>query len=201
MPKLYDELLEDAAFVIIEHLPSDVEGEPTILHIPEWPDSIADSISTNFNQQNALSRSAPVFSFINAGPRTVQVAFTLYRTMLDDANANRSNVSPQEGEDYVDLFIRELQSIALPNYHNESKEVEPPQIVVRYGEDVQIEGVVNGGINVGYEKPLIEDGKYAIVSINFTVSETHPTGADDKAQVGSLGTITSTMQDLLEEYM
>ena len=43
------------------------------LLLPEYPDSDSDSLQSNFQQTNALSRTAPVFTWSNAGPRKVQI--------------------------------------------------------------------------------------------------------------------------------
>lgn len=198
--QLSTELLSSSAFVIIEHLPSDVEGEPTVIYIPEWPDSIADKVESNFNSTNALSRTAPVFSYINSGPRSVTVVLTLQRGMMDEANENKCNVKPGEDQDYVDLFVSKLQSVAYPNFHSSSKEIEPPQVIVCFGEQLQIEGIINSGISVEYEKPLLENGKYSTVNISFTVYEIHPEDALTKSEIGSLGEIPSTMRDLIGYY-
>ena len=39
--------------------------------IPEYPESITDNMTLTFNQTQALSRSAPVFTYAYSGPRSV----------------------------------------------------------------------------------------------------------------------------------
>ena len=56
------------------------------LPIPVFPDQIMDQMGSTFSQQNALSRTAPVFSYSNSGPRQIQVALSLHRDMLYGMN-------------------------------------------------------------------------------------------------------------------
>ena len=110
--------------------------------IPVYPDQIADSMTTTFQQTNALSRSAPVFSFSYAGPRTVQITLGLHRDMMNDLNYNVSNMKIKDlGDDYIDTLIKNLQSISLPKYQVSSKSVVPPMIAVRFGDEVFVKGV------------------------------------------------------------
>ena len=152
-------------------------------------------MDTTFQRTNALSRSAPVFSFTNAGPRTVQIKLSLHRDLMDDVNYGESNLKVEIGEDYIDTLIKRLQSISLPNYKATSKSVVPPMIAVRFGDDVFIKGVVTGSITVNRAKPLMEDSKYALVDISFTVSEVDPYDADTVAQQGSFRGLTRTFQN------
>lgn len=200
MPDLDTSLIDQSAYIYIYHLPSDVQGEGTLIYIPQWPDQIADTINSNFNQQNALSRTAPVFSYINSGPRTIQVSLQLHRDMMDEANYSKCNVKPDDGDDYVDMFIKKLQAIALPNYHVASKEVEPPMVAVKFGTQVFIKGVVSGGVTVTYNKPLLSDSKFALVEVAFTVSEIEPMDAQSISKVGSYRNITRTFQNIFDKY-
>lgn len=165
--------------------------------IPEYPDSFTDSMSTTFNQTNALSRSAPVFSYAYSGPRQVTISLNLHRDMVNDLNLTagntnlKSNVMSQT-DDYVDDLIKELQSIALPRYNANNKAVIPPRIAVRFGNDLFITGVVSSGIQCTYEKPILTNGKYAKVTITFNVFEYDPYDAQTVATEGSFRGITST---------
>ena len=40
-----------------------------LYYIPCLPESVSDSIGVNYSQTNPLSRSAPIYSFVNSGPR------------------------------------------------------------------------------------------------------------------------------------
>lgn len=188
-------------YIYICHLPSDLNGTGTYIYLPQWPDQIADNIQSSFAQTNALSRSAPVFSYRNSGPRTVEVSVQLHRDMMDEANIGLSNIRPEIGDDYVDTIIKQLQAVALPNYHNANKEVEPPMVAVRFGEDVFIKGVVDGGVTVEYVKPLLTNNKYAVCNISFKVMEIDPQDAVSIAKVGSFRNVTRTFKKQLDQAM
>ena len=194
------DLIEQSAYIYIYHLPSDVQGEGTLIYIPQWPDQINDNIGSSFSSTNALSRSAPVFSYIQSGPRTVQVSFQLHRDMMDEVNFKHCNVTPDDGDDYVDMFIKKLMAVALPNYHSANKEVEPPMVAVKFGDQLFIKGVVDGGVSVDYNKPLLIGNKYALVNVAFTVSEIDPMDAVSISKVGSFRNITKTFKNIFNKY-
>jgi len=165
------------------------------LLIPVYPDQVADTMQTTFNQTNALSRSAPTFTFTNAGPRTVQINLTLHRDMMDEVNYGASNLKIELGDDYIDTLIKRLQSISLPNYRATSKSVVPPMIAVRFGDEIFIKGIVQGNITVTRKKPLLDDDKYALFDVAFVVTEVDPYDADTVAQQGSFRGLTRTFKD------
>ena len=165
------------------------------LLIPVYPDQIADSMQTTFQQTNALSRSAPVFSFSNAGPRSVQINLTLHRDLMDDLNYSASNLKIEIGDDYIDTLIKRLQSISLPRYKATSKSVVPPMVAVRFGEELFIKGIVNSQVTVTYKKPILDNNKYAQVDIAFNVYEVDPYDADSVSQLGSCRGLTMTFKD------
>jgi hypothetical protein len=174
------------------------------LIIPTYPDSISDNMQSSFVATNALSRSAPIFSFSNSGPRTVQVTLQLHRDMLDDVNLNISNMKIENlTDDYVDTLIKKLQSIALPRYLAESKTVVPPMVAIRFGDEIFIKGIVNNGINVTYTKPIIivngKESKYAQVAVTFAVSEVDPYDADSVARLGGFRGLTRTNNIITEK--
>ena len=164
--------------------------------IPEYPESITDNMGSSFNQTTALSRSAPVFTYANSGPRSVTFSLELHRDMVNDLNITagntnlKSNVVSQT-DDYVDILIKELQSIALPRYNVNNSAVVPPRVAVRFGNELFISGVVNTTVTCTYSKPILSNGKYARVSIHFTVSEYDPYDATSVSQLGSFRGITS----------
>jgi hypothetical protein len=174
------------------------------LIIPMYPETITDSMQSTFGSINALSRSAPVFSFSNSGPRTVQITLELHRDMLDGVNLNVSNMKIDNlNDDYVDTLIKKLQSIALPRYLSGSKAVTPPMIAIRFGDEVFIKGVVSGGVQVSYKKPIIivngNESKYAQATIAFVVSETDPYDADSVSRFGSFRGLTKTNNIIKEQ--
>lgn len=164
--------------------------------IPEYPESITDNMTLTFNQTQALSRSAPVFTYAYSGPRSVTFNLELHRDMVNDLNITagntnlKSNVVSQT-DDYVDILIKELQSIALPRYNVNNRAVIPPRVAVRFGNELFISGVVTSNISCVYNKPILSNGKYARVSIGFTVSEYDPYDATLVSQLGSFRGITS----------
>lgn len=198
--RLNTNLVDQSAYVYIYHLPSDVQGEGTLLYIPQWPDQVNDTIGSKFGETNALSRTAPVFSYINSGPRTVSVSLELHRDMMDEANYRHCNVRPDDGDDYVDMFIKKLMAVALPNYHSASKEVEPPMVAVKFGNQIFIKGVVNGGVSVEYNKPILYDNKYSLVKVGFQVSEIDPMDALSISKVGSFRNLTRTFKNIFDKY-
>lgn len=172
--------------------------------LPQYPDTLQDQIDSNFSSQNALARTAPVYSYNNSGPRTMQITLKLHRDMMNNFNtgASRIKYNTADGEienrinndDYVDLLIKKLQSIALPRYKASDKLVNPPMVAVRFGDAVFIKGIVQGGVSVVYDMPILVNNKYAQATISFTVSEIQPYDADSVGKLGSLRGITSDIE-------
>lgn len=160
--------------------------------IPTYPDSVSDSMSSTFQQTNALGRSAPVFSYSNSGPRVVQIQLTLHRDMMDEVNYNVSDIPVEIGDDYIDTLIKCLQATALPAYRASAKSIEPPMVAIRLGNEIFIKGVVVGNVGVIYNKPILENDKYAIANISFSVYEVNPYDAETVAKEGSFRGLTST---------
>lgn len=149
-------------------------GAPVYWILPCYPDAMSDSMQTTFTPTNALGRSAPVQTYDNSGPRTVQIDIALHRDLMDDINLGRSNAKLRLGEDYVDSLIRAIQAIAVPKYHLGDKAIEPPLVAVRLANEVFIKGIVTGSIGVKYEKPILSNNRYAIVTLGFSITEVDP---------------------------
>ena len=164
------------------------------LLIPVYPDQIADSMKTTFAQTNALSRSAPVYTYVNSGPRQMQITLELTRDMMDEVNIQNGSVFPELGQDYVDTLIKKLQAIAVPKYNLNNKLVEPPLVAIRFSNEVFIKGIVTGGVTVTYYKPILNDGKYSKVTIAFQIYETDPYDATTVAKNGSFRGMTRGMR-------
>ena len=147
-----------------------------------------------------MSRTAPVFSYSNSGPRDVQVQLHLHRDILDGINVDGSNFELEEGEDFVDALIRKLQAIALPAYRVSNKAVVPPMIAVKFGNEIFIKGVVNGGVSIEYQKPILDNDKYANVTLNFTVYEVEPYDAESVGIEGSFRGITQTFKETKQRH-
>lgn len=179
-----------------------------VILLPTYPESVSDSLSANFNSTNPLARSAPIFSYSNSGPRTMQINLNLHRDLMWELNKttklsdNDISISVEDLEkfggditdDYVDVMIKLLQSIAVPTYQTHDKLVNPPMIALRLGNDIFIKGIVNGGITVNYKSPILDNGKYALVDISFQVSEVDPYDATTIAEQGSFRGLSTSLE-------
>ena len=170
--------------------------------LPMYPESISDSLGSHFGDVTALSRTAPVFTYIESGPRQVSILLSMHRDMMEDVNRNISNLKDNvvdfSGNDYVDTLIKFLQAAALPRYQiytSGSKSVIPPMVAVRFGTDIFIKGIVNGGVQVQYKKPILNNNKYALVDVNFNIYETDPYDADSILADGSFRGVTRSFKD------
>jgi hypothetical protein len=170
--------------------------------LPGYPDTITDSMSVNFKESTALGRSAPVYTFSNAGPRSVQIALEFHRDMFEDINNfrypkdTRGNPTGPfaDGDDMADTFIKAIQAIAVPKYNLSNKAIEPPIVAVRFGREVFIKGIVSSQVQVTYKKPILSNEKYAIVGISFTISEVDPYDASTVFTNGSFRGLTATLR-------
>ena len=93
--------------------------------IPTFPEQFADTLSVNFNKSTPMSRSAPIYSYSDSGPRSLQINLDLHRDMMTEINYGVSNLPVQLGDDYVDTIAREIQAIALPSYNSISISLGP----------------------------------------------------------------------------
>jgi hypothetical protein len=183
---IFSRILPDC-YLYISHL----DAEAQYWQLPGYPDEVTDEMSSTFQQTTALGRSAPVFTFSNAGPRSVNITLNFHRDMFEEMP---SNVVPQDGEDKAESFIHALQAIAVPKYNLSNKAVEPPLIAIRLGREVFIKGVVTSGISVTFGKPILVNEKYATMKVSFTVSEVDPYDATTVFQNGSFRGLTATLR-------
>lgn len=174
--------------------------------LPQYPETLNDQLESTFSSQNSLSRTAPVYSYNNSGPRTVQITLKLHRDMMNSFNTGAARIRYNASgglietvindDDYVDLLAKKLQAVALPRYKASDKLVSPPMVAVRFGETLFIKGVVaSGGVSVTYGLPLLSNNKYADVTIQFSVSEIQPYDADSVGRLGSLRGITADIEN------
>lgn len=178
-------------YIYISHMEEDYK----YWRLPTEPDSINDQMSTTFQQTTALGRSAPIFTYSGSGPRNIQITLNLHRDMMDDINMDNMSPEFKEGEDYIDSLIRALQAISLPKYTEKNNIVEPPTVAVRFGDEIFIRGVVDSGVNVTYEKPILVNNKYAQVSVTFDVKEIDPYDAPTMFKNGSFRGLVATMKE------
>lgn len=171
------------------------------LLIPTYPESISDTSSATFSSTNSIARSAPIYSYSYSGPRTIQVNLKLHRDMMQQLNYYQSNIRVEEldlGEsnslnDYIDFLVKQLQAIALPRYSATDKMVDPPMIALRFGNEIYIKGVVQGGVTVNYSGPILNNNKYAVVDVSFQVHEVDPYDAESVWTQGSFRGLNTTL--------
>lgn len=183
---IFSRILPDC-YLYISHLD---EGSQ-YWQLPGYPEKVTDQMRSTFTENSALGRSAPVYTFSNSGPRSINISLTFHRDMFEEMP---SNVVPKDGEDKAESFIHAIQAIAVPKYNLSNKAIEPPLVAVRLGREVFIKGIVSGGVSVTYGKPILSNEKYAIVEIGFTVSEVDPYDATTVFQNGSFRGLTATLR-------
>ena len=86
--------------------------------LPQYPESLNDQLDSSFSSQNALSRTAPVYSYNNSGPRTIQITLKLHRDMMNSFNTGSARIkyningdligSTINNDDYIDLLTKKL---------------------------------------------------------------------------------------------
>lgn len=172
-----------------------------LIILPLYPESIQDSMPANFQPNTPMLRSAPIYSYSDSGPRSLQIELPLHRDMLNDVNIESSRfgtISPELfEEDYVDIMINQLQAAALPKYATAQKMVDPPIVAVRFGNSIFCKGVVKGGVTVSYSGPILENNKYAVATVGFTVEEIDPYDADTVMIEGGFRGIRKTLESNL----
>lgn len=176
-------------YIYISHL--DVPENAKYWQLPGYPEEVTDSMQSNFGSATALGRSAPVYTFSNAGPRSINISLNFHRDMFEEMP---SNVVPKDGEDKAESFIHALQAIAVPKYNLSNKAIEPPLVAVRLGSEVFIKGVVTSGITVTFGRPILVNEKYATIKVSFTISEVDPYDATTVFKNGSFRGLTATLR-------
>lgn len=184
---IFSRILPDC-YLYISHLDDGFQ----YWQLPGYPDEVSDDMRSTFSETTALGRSAPVYTFSNAGPRSVQISLNFHRDMFEDMP---SNVIPLDGEDKAESFIHALQAIAVPKYNLSNKAIEPPLVAVRLGREVFIKGVVTSGISITYGKPILVNEKYATMRVQFTISEVDPYDSSTVFKNGSFRGLTQTLRN------
>jgi hypothetical protein len=192
---IFDRVLPDC-YLYISHLDEAYQ----YWMLPGYPDEITDQMNSSFQETTALGRSAPVYTFSNAGPRSIQINLNFHRDMFEEINEflHRSGAKAAKfdtGDDLAENFIHALQAIAVPKYNLTNKAIEPPLVAIRLGREVFIKGVITSGISVTYGKPILVDEKYATVKISFTVSEVDPYDSTTVFKNGSFRGLTATLRE------
>lgn len=164
--------------------------------LPAFVDSVNDTQQVSFVPSAPLSRSAPIQSYSNSGPRTVQVHFNLHRELMYQINKDLNSIpdTAPPGVDYVDLFIKYIQAAVLPAYKAAEKMVNPPVVALRLGNDIFIKGVIAGNVGLTYNYPILDDGRYALVDITFGVTEIDPYDAQTVMITGSYRNVSTNLE-------
>jgi hypothetical protein len=160
----------------------------TLVVLPTYPETIADSMAVNFSPTTPLSRSAPIYSYINSGPRSFQISLPLHRELLWDVNRESASINPDgqlASDDYINTVIKQIQSAALPKYSAGEKQLNPPIVAVKFGSDIFCKGVITGAVTATYSGPVLRNDRYSMVTLDFTISETDPYDAVSVANLGS----------------
>ena len=182
-------------YIFLHHVKNNKGTNGVLIVLPSYSEPINDSITITYASNTPLSRSAPIYSYSNSGPRQLQVTFNLHRDMMWQLNYMNSNLPLPEGggDDYVDVMAKEIQAAALPEYSTSEKMVNPPVVSLRLGNDIFIKGVVQGAVGVTYGYPILENKKYAKVDIQFSLSEVLPYSASDVMKMGSFRGLTTDL--------
>lgn len=167
-----------------------------LVAIPTYPENLNDTMGVSFNPTTPLSRSAPIYTYQNSGPRSLEISLSLHRDMMNQINTAVSmlKVPDLSESDYVDIMINELQSIALPRYAVSEKMVDPPMVAVRFGNGFFCKGVVTGSVGVSQSGPILRTDKYAQVTVTFTVNEVDPYDAETVRHVGSYRGLSGSLE-------
>ena len=192
-------LSKNAALYSIDGGGTQVENYIYMYHLqqyivlPSFADSITDTMQVEFVQSTPLGRSAPIYSYKNSGPRSVQVSLDLHRDLMTELNKNISDAKVALGDDYVDTLIKDLQAIVLPSYDGSTKAINPPIIALRMGEDIFIKGVISGSLNITYYYPILDNGKYSHIGIGFNIVEIDPYDASLVRKTGSYRNVSTDL--------
>ena len=60
--------------------------------------------------------------------------------------------------------------------------------------DIFIKGVISGAVSITYNYPILKNGKYASVTIAFSVSEIDPYDATDVMKTGSFRGLSTSLE-------
>ena len=168
----------------------------TLIVLPTYPESIADSMGVNYQPTTPLARSAPIYSYISSGPRTFQISLPLHRELLYDVNrATALQVGDSiNSDDYMNLMIKQIQASALPKYNANEKQVNPPTVAIKFGNDIFCKGVITGAVTATYSGPILKTNSYAMVTLDFTVNEIDPYDAVTVAELGGYRGLNTTLE-------
>lgn len=155
-------------------------------NIPVTPDPITNSLGVSFSTEKILGRSAPQITYSSSGPRTQTVSLALHRQLTALENNNNENA--------VDELINALQSCTLPKYADSYKAIIPPSLLIRFGNESCIRGVLAGDLQIQSSGAWLKSGKMSMVTISFSVIEVEPFSAEYAYSNGLLRNISTDLK-------
>ena len=100
----------------------------------------------------------------------------------------------------VFIYIIYIQAAVLPAYEESDKMVNPPLVSLRLGNDIFIKGVISRQLGIAYRYPILSNGRYADIQINFAISEIDPYDANLVLRTGSFRNIYTTLERTGDNY-
>ena len=85
-------------YLYISHLDEDYQ----YWMLPGYPEKVTDQMNSEFATNTALGRSAPVYTFSNSGPRTVQINLSFHRDMFEEINQAHGRGRFADGDDMAE---------------------------------------------------------------------------------------------------
>lgn len=164
--------------------------------LPAFPESLIDASSINFSSETPMSRTAPIQSYNNAGPRTMSFQFNFTRDLMEQINYENRNTFTKLAmdDDYVDTMMKYIRAAALPRFDASSKLIDPPMCAIKIGDELFIKGVINGQVTVGYELPILKNNKYSKIALGFTVTEVDPYDANTVMLAGGYRGLDTSLE-------
>lgn len=159
-------------------------------NIPSTPETLPNSYQANFSFETIMNRTAPKAIYSGSGPRTLQVSLTLHSQLFELDNSGES----------VNDLINALIASAYPKFDFENSKIEPPKILLKFGNCCTIRGVINGQVNVTWKGPWLKDGTMAVAEISFSIQELDQYSAEYLLKFGTSPelpsdfTISTTLQ-------
>lgn len=158
------------SFIYIYHLDK-------LFYLPVTPETLPNSYSSRFTQEDIMNRTAPKVSYSGSGPRTVVVNLIIHTQLFALDNPEHPEV--------VKNLVNDLLACAYPNFDSENSKIIPPMVLLKFGEMTTIRGVITSGVNCTFSGPWLKDGTMAMASIQFTVTEVDQYSANYISQFGA----------------
>lgn len=191
-----------SAYIYIYHL-------GLTFNLPVVPDTLNDTLPTQFEQTPVLARSAPQMTFTSAGPRSIQIQLSFPRQLFAVENPQLGVLTESKkvkmpdvvtgqlveypAYDATDVLINALQSLSLPRYTDTAKSIVPPSLFIRFGNEIAIRGVPSN-VQKSSSGVWLKSGKQSDIKISFMVTEVEPYSAQYVAQNGGLRGLSTTLQ-------